>query len=530
MSEKNPPVDLETVRGYLSADHKRRYTLIAGALGAVFLLLQMVLPLAATFLLMPGFEGGGTALLRTVDPRRGAFWDGSLWVLAQRFGDGEGGGAILQRIDTDPEARPVEIAAVPLHRPWLLAAWDRLWVVAADGVAETTGRDLRFHRGLEPLGDISPPFLHQGRPAVVEHGPTGLTLLVLEEGGWAPRATMTVSAKDICCPEDNVQVVAAGETLHLFLRFGDSLYHRVGFPETVGERREDWEVVTPSAGQWHAALVGGRPSAFVRLGDGPQGRIRGWQRQNGAWEPFFDYRGRMITAMGVLAPAHEGLFYLLLEPFPGALRLLRVEDRAVTGELRFGQRSPFAGALVGVALIPHGLTLLTPLALVLVLGRLMPRYRVCRHTDGTRLVPYAPLFRRGLAQVVDTVLVAAPAVAAFAPLFTDFENLFAGPDGPMGVLRTMGWVMLWMLCGLVLASLLEGRWGVTPGKWALGIRVVGTDLAPCGFGRALVRNLLKVVDGFFNFLVGILCAALSANWQRLGDMAAHTVVVDVRPR
>ncbi len=65
-------------------------------------------------------------------------------------------------------------------------------------------------------------------------------------------------------------------------------------------------------------------------------------------------------------------------------------------------------------------------------------------------------------------------------------------------------------------------------QWVVGIRVIGTDLRPCGFGRALVRNLLKFIDGFFNFMVGILLTALSENCQRLGDMAANTIVVDAR--
>lgn len=60
------------------------------------------------------------------------------------------------------------------------------------------------------------------------------------------------------------------------------------------------------------------------------------------------------------------------------------------------------------------------------------------------------------------------------------------------------------------------------------IRVLGTDLQPCGMSRAVVRNLLKVIDGFFNFMVGIMVVALSENWQRVGDMAARTVVVDAR--
>jgi uncharacterized RDD family membrane protein YckC len=34
-----------------------------------------------------------------------------------------------------------------------------------------------------------------------------------------------------------------------------------------------------------------------------------------------------------------------------------------------------------------------------------------------------------------------------------------------------------------------------------------------------------VVDGFFEYTVGMLVVALNGNWQRLGDLAAKTVVV-----
>lgn len=43
--------------------------------------------------------------------------------------------------------------------------------------------------------------------------------------------------------------------------------------------------------------------------------------------------------------------------------------------------------------------------------------------------------------------------------------------------------------------------------------------------RALLRNFLKVVDGFFNFLVGILIVTFTKDWQRVGDMAARTTVI-----
>ena len=42
-----------------------------------------------------------------------------------------------------------------------------------------------------------------------------------------------------------------------------------------------------------------------------------------------------------------------------------------------------------------------------------------------------------------------------------------------------------------------------------------------------MRNALKLVDGFFNFLVGILLVAFTPEWQRVGDLAARTIVVRV---
>ena len=49
--------------------------------------------------------------------------------------------------------------------------------------------------------------------------------------------------------------------------------------------------------------------------------------------------------------------------------------------------------------------------------------------------------------------------------------------------------------------------------------------------RGRIEQLHAIVDGFFNFLVGVLLVALTDNWQRLGDLAARTLVVtdDDRP-
>jgi uncharacterized RDD family membrane protein YckC len=67
--------------------------------------------------------------------------------------------------------------------------------------------------------------------------------------------------------------------------------------------------------------------------------------------------------------------------------------------------------------------------------------------------------------------------------------------------------------------------GMTLGKRIVGIRVVDEEGDVAGFGAAIVRNLLRLVDGLFFYLVGAIFALTSPRGQRLGDRAAHTLVV-----
>ena len=71
--------------------------------------------------------------------------------------------------------------------------------------------------------------------------------------------------------------------------------------------------------------------------------------------------------------------------------------------------------------------------------------------------------------------------------------------------------------------------GRTPGKGLNGLRVVRTDGSPVGFFTSAVRNVLRLVDFLpSGYLVGIVSILVSRRNQRLGDLAAGTLVVRER--
>ena len=71
--------------------------------------------------------------------------------------------------------------------------------------------------------------------------------------------------------------------------------------------------------------------------------------------------------------------------------------------------------------------------------------------------------------------------------------------------------------------------GRTPGKRWTGLRVVKVGGAPVGFLASVVRNLLRIVDILPGaYVVGMLAVLFTRNNQRLGDLAAGTIVVRER--
>lgn len=70
--------------------------------------------------------------------------------------------------------------------------------------------------------------------------------------------------------------------------------------------------------------------------------------------------------------------------------------------------------------------------------------------------------------------------------------------------------------------------GQTPGKMLVKIKVVKVTGEPIGLGESFIRNILRLIDQLFFYLVGFILIMTNDKKQRLGDMAAGTIVVNAK--
>jgi uncharacterized RDD family membrane protein YckC len=94
-------------------------------------------------------------------------------------------------------------------------------------------------------------------------------------------------------------------------------------------------------------------------------------------------------------------------------------------------------------------------------------------------------------------------------------------DMGMGIFLIMMFLMEWFY-----PVFFEVTRGATPGKKAMGLRVVHDNGTPINWSASLIRNLLRVID-FFPLLygAGLLSMLINRQFKRLGDLAAGTLVI-----
>ena len=139
----------------------------------------------------------------------------------------------------------------------------------------------------------------------------------------------------------------------------------------------------------------------------------------------------------------------------------------------------------------------------------------------------------GIAFAIET----ASPVARFLALVIDQICVYALSTVLTMVCSAVGFInsdvagALWMLSWFVLSigypiALEWGMRGQTIGKRAMRLRVMDVQALRLTFSQVVVRNLLRFVDVLLAFyMVGGMASLVSPRGQRIGDLAANTVVV-----
>lgn len=143
-------------------------------------------------------------------------------------------------------------------------------------------------------------------------------------------------------------------------------------------------------------------------------------------------------------------------------------------------------------------------------------------------LPLAGIGSRFIAGLIDTLILGGTLLVLGVALL-----LFGGLsfDGIAENVSVDGWIVA--VASVVLFVVYWGYfWGFeatmngqTPGKRIMRVRVVKEGGAAIGFVDCAVRNLLRVVDGLGAYSVAGAFMFVSKRGQRLGDLAAGTLVV-----
>ena len=144
-------------------------------------------------------------------------------------------------------------------------------------------------------------------------------------------------------------------------------------------------------------------------------------------------------------------------------------------------------------------------------------------------LPIARLATRTLAITID----AAVEISLYLFLGISLEQILENGDSALAAtLQVLAVIFAFLVWPVTFETLTRGR---SPGKYALGLRVVRDDGGPVRFRHAIVRGLVGFAiewPGFFlaplSWIFGATTMLVHSKAKRLGDLAAGTMVLQER--
>lgn len=473
-----------------------------GLYGA-FLLLMIFYPGALFNLLaFPSFPEGVVGL------------KGKLWILSKTV-HFKGG-----RFGTPPEERTVlkvydghSLSEVGETKPFhsLYATEERIYFFSKGGYRTFDGKE---------WADFKHPAIGKDPKAAV--GTEGIW--VLSTLGKKPELRLLTEheTKTVDLPEGesgpmksvcSTRLVCLGRELHLFHQNGEGLaWYRYD-----GEKWADLETLG-ERGAYDIVAFKEELLLLQRRSDPPTGMsLRIYHNQ--AWSEPKELEGGGFGISFRLA-LFQGRPIVFQQGFLSE-RYYFIERDRLRGPFHVG--SPwFSKPMLWKGILIAAVSTVVMIVMVFLLSLFFDKLKLKTWRVDSRVYEFASLFRRFLADLIDMLITSLP---FWIHLFLTWEEDWFIEDLPKSLLVGALSTLAWMLGSFLYRSLAEGIWGKTIGKKICGIVVLRDDFTRCGIGSGLLRNLMRLVDSFFCYLVAAVSVAGTLHWQRLGDLVGGTIVV-----
>jgi uncharacterized RDD family membrane protein YckC len=144
------------------------------------------------------------------------------------------------------------------------------------------------------------------------------------------------------------------------------------------------------------------------------------------------------------------------------------------------------------------------------------------------MAEYASVGSRIVAIIIDQIILVIVMFIIALPfgMWTHMYYPFMGDvTRPMRDALFAPFAILSLLIWILYFTYFEGTSGQTLGKKILSIKVVKLSGDQLKIGDALIRTILRIIDGLVFYLVGLIVILLTEKKQRIGDLAAGTIVV-----
>ena len=144
-------------------------------------------------------------------------------------------------------------------------------------------------------------------------------------------------------------------------------------------------------------------------------------------------------------------------------------------------------------------------------------------------VTYAGFWIRFLAKLIDGLIIAI--VVGIPVGFILIPRLLSGSAPELqswvSYFAAAPWQILEAAIGVLFNGFFLGKFGATPGKMALGLKVVNPDGTPIGYGRAFGRSAAEIISRIICF-IGYIIAGFDVQKRALHDHIASTRVIRTR--